>query len=284
MPPRVVIYQVRQHHRSRVVCEAMAAGLRAHGLRFDVAWADQYAGPTHDIAIFYGLESKLGRALADYPAAGRHAFYIDLGYFGRREGGRWCGYHKIVLDGRHPTPYFLAVKPRVARFRRFGIVVRSWRARGRHIVLAGMGDKGARADGFEPEAWEMQALREIRQYTNRDVIYRPKPSWKKARPLPGCGYSPASQDCAAVLAEAWAVVTHHSNVAVDGLLGGIPAFCWEGVAMPMASQSLAEIEAPRMPEGREAWAEAIAHTQWNIREMHNGEAWAHCREVLLSCT
>ena len=89
--------------------------------------------------------------------------------------------------------------------------------------------------------------------------------------------SSASQETGAALKGAWAVVTHHSNVAVDGLLQGIPAFCWQGVAAPLSSQDLTKIETPVYPDGREQWTADIAWCQWSIAEMKAGLPWLHLK-------
>lgn len=235
-----------------------------------------------DCAVFYGLEGNCRQILTDYSKFGT-AVYVDLGYWGRREGGRWAGFHKVTLNGRHPTSYFQVRKHPPDRLARFHVEPKPWRAAGSHILLAGMGDKGAWAEGFRPEEWERAALTELRKFTDRPIVYRPKPSWKTAKPIAGTLYSPHNRPVEADLAGCWAVVTHHSNVAVDALVAGVPTFCWGGVAEPLSSKNLAEIERPYYP-GRESgendraqWMADIAYTQWNIAEMRQGLPWRHLK-------
>ncbi len=78
----------------------------------------------------------------------------------------------------------------------------------------------------------------------------------------------------AALADCWAVVTLHSNVAVDALMAGIPVNVAEGVAAEF-STPLAQIETPRMPEGREQLFADIAYCQWTPAEMASGACWSH---------
>lgn len=72
-------------------------------------------------------------------------------------------------------------------------------------------------------------------------------------------------------------MTHHSNVAVDGLVAGVPCFVWGGVASTMGLQELAAIEAPWLPEGREQWVNDITYCQWSIAEMSAGVPWRYMR-------
>lgn len=229
-----------------------------------------------DCVAFYGLEGNNRLVFRDY-AARSAAVYVDLGYWGRREGGRWTGYHKISVNARHPNAYFRAIPHPPDRLKRFHVEPKPWTTTGRHILLAGMGDKGAWAEGFKPEEWERWAISEIRKVSKRQIVYRPKPSWKTAKPIAGTIYSPRERDVEQELRECWAVVTHHSNVAVEAVLAGIPAFCWGGVALEMSLQDLSRIEAPFHPEGRAQWAADIAYTQWSIAEMRTGAPWRHLK-------
>lgn len=287
MALEVAVVQLRDHTRSRVICEAMARGIAANGDRPIRCWADDYRGrPEHRLAVFYGLEGRARELFADYRATpGFTAIYVDLGYWGRREGGRWTGYHKVCINSRHPTEYFQRRPHGAERFERFNVPVRPWRdAMGPgHILLAGMGDKGAEAEGYHAEEWERFAIAELRRATRRPIIYRPKPSWKGAKPIQGVLYSPRTQEVGDVMRGAFAVVTHHSNVAVDAILEGVPAICFGGVAVPMASQRFEEIERLPRREGRLQWAADIAWQQWSVAEMASGYCWGELkREGLVS--
>lgn len=270
----VAVYRIPSHTRSRVITDALMSGIEAAGDRPQLLNPLEYKGkPEAPVCAFYGLDGGLDRIFQDYKSAGLHAVYVDLGYWERRQGGRWTGYHKVVVNHRHPVSYFMRRPLPAWRAEAVGVKVQPWRRAGGHILLAGMGDKGAGAEGFKPEGWERETIAELRRYTKRQIVYRPKPSWKQARPILGASYSPREQPVEQVLANAWAVVTHHSNVAVDGLVAGVPAFTWGGVALPMALSRLDRIEDPLLPEGREQWAANIAWQQWSVREIAEGLPW-----------
>lgn len=258
----------------------MAAGIAKAGDRAWVVSADTYRTPQFDVAVFYGLEDRLRRALKEYPASGRHAVYVDLGYWGRIEGGKLAGYHKIVVDGRHPTAYFQRKRHDDARIAHFGLRIAPWRRPkpdSAPILLAGMGSKAAQAENMAPEAWERAAIERIRAVTARPILYRPKPSWKAARPIEGCDFSHRSVPIEMILGSCHAVVTHHSNVGVDAIVAGIPTFTEEGVARPLRAGELADIERPAFPEGREQWLSDISYCQWTVAEMAAGLPWQHLK-------
>lgn len=256
--------------------QAMAQGIRKAGDRPVIRPSANYR-PNDAVIVFYGLVGSLSKALRRQAAHGGTAIYLDLGYWGRRDGGRFRGHHKVVVNARHPTEYFQRRAHDATRFEKFGLALREWRD-GNHILLAGMGEKGALAEGMVPGDWERAAVAEIRKHSDRPIIYRPKPSWRSAKPIEGTIFSPPAQEVEDVLAGAHAVVTHHSNVAVDGLIGGIPAFCLEGVARPLALTDISRIETPRKDGDRLQWASDIAWCQWSVDEMAAGLPWRHLKD------
>ena len=277
MPLEVGVYLLRGNGRSQRIGERMAAGIRRAGDKVTIRTDGEYRGPREAVAVFYGFEKNTPTIMEEMKAAGRKAVYLDLGYWGRREGGRFAGYHKIAINDRHPTNYFQNTAHSDDRVARFNLQVRPWQSGGGHILVAGMSDRAAASLGMQPEEWERWAIAEARKHTDRQIIYRPKPSWRTAKPILGVGFSHQKEPLENALAGCHAVVTHHSNVAVDAMVAGIPAFCWAGVAQPMTSQDLSQIEAPAYPDDREQWLADVAYCQWNGAEMENGKPWRHLK-------
>lgn len=229
------------------------------------------------MAIFYGLAGGLRNVLRDYREAGRKAIYIDLGYWGRRKRTRWDGYHKLVLNDRHPTAYFQRRKHAPDRFAQFGIRIQKWRREmpGAHILVAGMSAKAAAAEGLAPEQWERETIAALGELTSRPIIYRPKPNWPDSRPIPGSIWGGRNDPLEAQLRNCHAVVAHHSNIAVDALMAGVPCICPGGVASVLSGHDLTQIESPPMPGGRKQWAADLAYTQWSKEEMESGAAFRY---------
>lgn len=285
MPRSVVVLRQPTNRRSHIVCDAMFEGIRrVEGAVTSVSlvMSPQYVCPMHDVAVFYGLNGRLTGCMTDYcRAEGRRAVYIDLGYFGRREGGKLVGYHKLAVDARHPTAYFQNKRHSNGRFKRFGYKIAPWRESSptSHILIAGMGPKGAAAEGYHPGQWESEAVRIIRRHTKRPIIYRPKPNWAGALPIPGAQFTkPDSIKLELQLAGAHAVVSHHSNTNVEGLLHGIPSFTEGGIAVGMGLSDLSQIENPVLPDGRDQWLNDLAWVQWTVAEMRDGLAWRYLRD------
>jgi hypothetical protein len=276
---RVVIYFNPLNKRSKFICESMLEGIMAVGQKVDYLPCSDFRRVEHDVAIFYGLANGLRSVFAEYKKQAQ-AIYIDLGYWGRRKPARFEGYHKFSLNDRHPTAYFQNRAHDPSRFREHGMQIRPWRESGRHIVVVGMSGKGAATEGYAPQQWERETVERLRKLTRRPIIYRPKPNWLHARPIPGTIFQ-RNVELNDALHNCHAVVCHHSNVAVDALIQGIPAFCDEGIALPMAGTDLAMIEEPPMPDGREQWAADVAWTQWSRAEMEDGSAWRYLKTEVL---
>jgi hypothetical protein len=275
MPVGMSVYSLRGNGRSQRLSHALAQGGLAMGYRVTQRCEGEYTKPIDDIAAFYGYQKNLPQIMRDYVGSGRKVVFLDLGYWGRREGGRFMGFHKVSVNERHPTAYFMRRQHSSDRITRHGIRTMDWKP-GRHILLAGMSAKSAESYGLQPEEWERWAAAEIRKYTDRPIIYRPKPSWKDATAI-----AETVMDRAGPLERALdgchAVVTHHSNVAIDALVAGVPAFCWDGVATPLCSQDLSKIETPFKPRNRGPWLSALGYCQWNFSEIAGGQTFRHLK-------
>lgn len=275
----VVVYQWPGSRRSCFVADAMLKGIKNCGDNPRFKDVRSYIEPDGDVAVWYGWSPNI---MSGYRDAGKKAVYADLGYW-RREG--FTGHHKLSINSRHPTDYFQRQKHPRDRFRKLNVPIKPWRSNtDGDIIVAGMSGKGANAEGLEPEQWERWAVEELRKHTKRRVVYRPKPNWHGSGEIAGAGLQrghPQGDDVYSVLLRTYAVVAHHSNVAVDALLEGVPVYVVDGIARVLGQRDLAKIEQPIRPEGREQWAYDAAYTQWNIDEMASGQAWRHLKEERL---
>lgn len=273
----LVVWWLRGNSRSQIIARALQKGGRQVGYRAIIRSEGQFDGVRGDVAAFYGYQKNMPVIMKEYLKAGKKVVFVDLGYWLRRHGGRFTGFHKVAIDGRHPTPEFLD-RPRPAyRFAACKVQIKPYRKKGNHIILAGMSEKSAASYGLGAQEWERWAITEMRKHTHRRIIYRPKPSWRGARPIAGSDFMHDGNPIEPLLASAHAVVTHHSNVAIDALCAGVPTFCWDGAATGHSLQELARIEDPWLAPDREKLMTSLAHAQWSVSEMSNGAMWNFLR-------
>lgn len=277
---KIVVYFAQGVHRSELVAKAMVNGIMRCGAKADLRASHTYRRVEHDVAIFYGWANGLRKVFDDYRRDGK-AIYVDLGYWGRRKRTRYDGYHKLVLNSRHPTDYFQRTAHPGDRFAMFGIPIKPWRETGRHVLVAGMSGKAAAAEGWAPHEWERRTITELRKHTDRPIIYRAKPNWNEARPISGSTFDNTTP-LEEALRGCHAVVCHHSNVGIEALLAGVPCISPGGVASLLSSRHISDIENPPMLDGREQWAADLAYTQYSLAEMQTGVAYRYLlREGLI---
>jgi hypothetical protein len=284
----VLVLTSRKQRARNYICPWIASGAAKVGDKVQKIWAQDYIEPCTDVLVFYGFDgsrdSNISKAFGDYVTDGRKAVYIDVGYFKlKKELGRYRCYHRFSVNARHPDAYFQNIKHPQDRADRCHVRVEKKMRQGSRILLCGMSDKASAFDGAI--GWEQAAINEIRKYTNRPIVYRPKPQREKNGQMPpivGVGYSnpelvPSIQT---ELQNAWAVVSHHSNAGIDALCMGVPCFQDEGVASVLGLKDLALIENPRLPsyEERRQLMNDVCYAQFNGFECEDGTAWRHLKD------
>lgn len=263
MAIEVTCLTISRLSRYRKVAAAMHAGIQACGDKSVVREMGQ--APVGTVGISYGW--KHHDQLNKFP----RFVYADLGFWSRDR------YYRITANGWGSESYVRAGLP-ASRFESLGLTIKPWHD-GEEIIIAGSSEKSARHHGFGYMEWEQMAADALKGCGYR-VFYRPKPTDKGARPLPGVHYD--ARPLAEALASARALVTHHSNTAIDALLAGVPVHCVAGAAAAF-SVPLNEIsKAPRL-EGREQFLWDVAWLQWTEAEMRSGDVWRHLKERGLVC-
>lgn len=270
----------RTDTRSKVIGAAMARGIQAAGDSALITPTPYYGGPgTDDVALFYGYKGTCKEIMADYLKAGKRVVYIDRGYFGKSKGDadHYGGYHRFAIDAIHPTPeQVMKASGSIDRWRRHGITPMPRRP-GSIILLAGMSPNQAKKIGLEPNEWEEKAVVGLQKHSDRIIFYRPKPSWTDATALQGTVDARAT-NLSMLLRDCHLTVSHHSNVAIDGLLAGVPGMVETGPASGICPPDN-DLDKPFFPDDmmRMQFLSGLSYWQWNKDEMVSGEAWKFLR-------
>ncbi len=219
-----------------------------------------------DVLVLYGYGAP-DRAVARdaHVASGRKAVLWDLGYFQRK---KIVGHLRVSIDRDHPWHLLDHAPADGSRWDALGVKLRNTHRPDGHILLIGLGKKSRHY--LRESSWETRKLRDIKsRYPGRRIVYRPKPGSVDFPRLP------VDTDMATpierLLDGASLVVCRHSNVAIDGIVAGIPFEAEDGAAMWMLGKPFDE--ATRLDFLRK-----LAWFQWKVDEA--SQAWQFVKGLL----
>ncbi len=205
----------------------------------------------------------------------RDYYYIDNAYFSA--GHADDKYLRVTKNARQCSGFGKSDGSRVLKH---NVNIRPWRGGGECVLVTCQSEWWYVQHGTTLQHWIDAVISEIKQYSDRPIRIRLKPKSKYLRAPnhvePG-EITAANADVPFErdLKDAWALVTHSSNTAVEAIIEGVPAFVTDScAAKPMACSDLAFIESPRRPDGREQWTAVLAANQWTLDEIRSGKCWA----------
>lgn len=201
-------------------------------------------------AVVYGILRGCGDIIRQCEWVGRDYYHIDHGYFLR---GHYEGYYRVTRNALQCAGEGPAAPKRWEALR---LSMRPWRRSGRHVVICPISGMVGEFLGIGAKDWTAAVIEEVSRHTDRPVIVK----HKDGKPL------------GEALEDAWCMITHSSNAAVDAVVAGVPVVTLGNSACGPVSWGWRNIERPRWPE-REPWAWNLADNQFTIAEMKSGEAW-----------
>jgi hypothetical protein len=167
-----------------------------------------------------------------------------------------------------------------------------WRTTGDYILLCMQKVGDASLRGQDIFSWTEETVKMLRQHTERQIIVRPHPLYRKKSRHAECkkvvtdyfnviwqetdlekdGFIPIQQQ----LDNAWCTVTYTSGSGIDAVLQGVPNIACDSGSMvyDVSSKSISQVEKPYRGDKKE-WTNKIAHCQWSIDEFESGECWEH---------
>ncbi len=270
---------IRENIRSQVVGKAIAEGVNSQDDICNVVHSSRYTAPDSDVALFYGLGDNIPTIRNDYINSGRKAILIDLGYWGRTDGGkRLNGYHRFAINSLHGHGYLQQKKHDSSRFDKFNLTIKPFNKTGTKIIICGQSKKAAKVYGLQWGQYERWLYSQVKQFTKREIIYRPKKTLIGTdKPIEGTTYKPDGE-FTSLLDDAYIVLSHHSNCGIDAILNGVPIFTADGLASILSSNLLCP-NTPHYPtpDQQKQFLHDVAYHQYNIEEMKNGTAWKYLR-------
>jgi len=254
--PELKIYDTG-HPLSERMCKAVQAGTGG-ALITPAKWA---GGP----ACFYGI--LRGNDVLMYRAGWERQdyYHIDHGYVAAATDVDSGDYFRITKNGLQWND---AGNFPSDRWDRLGREILPWKKTGDYILAIEMPQAHTILYGMSSGIWHHLVEENVKKYSKRPIVWRRKDSTEALKKA---------------LDGAWAVVVHSSNVAVDALLYGVPAFvCGTSAARMMSLPNLELIETPFYPD-RQEWCHALAYQQWTLQEIESGLPWQYIRHKVHFC-
>jgi len=211
----------------------------------------------------YHVQKRIGQRLRD--KGGQH-IVMENGYLKR---GEYFAISKDNHMGLGWTP-----QGDNSRWKALNIELKPWKKDGNYVLICGQRG-GKYSELAMPSDWPDTVISELRQHTDRQLIYRPHPG-RQLLPKTKIAISPSERPIEEFLGEAYAVVVYVSNSATMGLIHGVPAFyCGPStIAKELCLEGISKINNPIYPN-REPVFEKIAWAQWSRDEIEKGIPWRY---------
>lgn len=265
MAPRIeVLGSCGKSHRARYFVEQFFGSCKQLGL--DVTLNDTYRG-YRDWLVLWGVGGdKQLEAWRKHRESGRRVIIGDIGYFHREWDYKQSAF-RISVDDWHPQR-FVVNEPH-DRLERLELSLGSIGDPDGPILVCGMGPKSRKL--YAKERWDYEVVQRLRTlYPHKTILYRPKPRHEHERiegshPAVGGGITDWLRGTA------FAVV-HHSNIAVDCAVHGVPCVAFDGIGATLYGKDLAAPYSPTEAE-RQQFLANVAYWNWRPFEMTRCVKW-----------
>ena len=256
-PTLELLHVTPETGRAYEALDALAKAATRAGAR--VAVSTKYDGSAPWLLLWGPGAPDRQAAIRKQVASGGHAIALDLAYWSRDRKVR------VSFDGPHPQAYVMLKSWPRSRFASDPVHVDNlWNPRG-PVVVAGIGEKATVQYGAAVvKSWEAEQARAAEAAGYR-VVSRPK--------------KPIVTPIETALRGAAAVITYHSNVAVDAIRLGVPAICRDGAAAAVCTSSWPADLHPLPGSWRDGFLSNLAWFQWDLATEAKA-CWRWIEEVL----
>ena len=155
------------------------------------------------------------------------------------------------------------------------------------VMFAGSSSKyHAWHDLVDPTKYAQEKVKNIQNVCNREIIYKPKPSWKHKVPVEGTIFKEGGILSVMVdkkdIKRPCCLISHGSGILMEANFLGIPTIVLgESPVKKISRTRIEDIDSPYIPTLEEKYkiANAVSFFQWNAREIESGEMWNYLKPV-----
>ena len=197
---------------------------------------------------------------------------------------------KIGINGINRDADFANDEYSLDRWKKFDIKLKPWKRTGKNIIVCGQHDSSEQWKNLpDMNAWLLEQVAQIKKHTDKNILIRPHPRNMMSVKMAGVQTQIPRRnpntyddtDFVKQLDNAFAVVNHSSNPAMEAVFNGIPVFTSpSSLSYDVANNNYTNMTNPKTPN-REEWAHKLCHTEWWIDEIKQGVPWERIRNQLV---
>ena len=244
-----------------------------------------------DVAVIWsvlwqGRMRNYQRIWQQYRSAGKPVIVLEVGGLRRNES------FKIGINGVNAKADFANETFDDKRWPLFRHTFKPWKDTGNKIIVLGQHHTSEQWAGMPSmDKWFEKQIQEIRKHTDRAIEIRPHPrnpiglDTKKytnvAVKYPILDKSTIDDtDFKIALRDAYAVVNHSSNPAMEAVINGVPVFVSkDSLCHEVGNVTFENINNPIKPD-RQNWANKLSYTEWFAEEIAEGKPWKRIKKRL----
>jgi len=155
------------------------------------------------------------------------------------------------------------------------------------VMFAGSSSKYHAWHGLvDPTKYAEEKIQTIRNVWNREIVYKPKPSWRDKSPIKGTIFKEGGILSVMVnkkdIKRPCCLISHGSGILMEANFLGIPTIVLgESPVKKISRTGIEDINNPYIPTLEEKYkiANAASLFQWNAREIESGEMWSYLKPV-----
>ena len=236
--------------------------------------------------LWFGRMSGYRNIFHQYRNKNRPVVVLEVGGLRRNQS------FKIGINGVNRKADFANQNYDSARWHKFDHEIKPWRDNGNEIIILGQHDRSEQWAGMPAMSkWIEQQILEIRKHTDRPIHVRPHPRNQIGLNLgkfdnvflkrPIFDRSTIDDtDFKKHLSNAFAIVNHSSNPAIESVLNGVPVFVSaDSLCYEVGNKDYSTLKNPIKPD-REKWAHKISYTEWFPDEIKSGLPWSRLKKRL----
>lgn len=184
-------------------------------------------------------------------------WFIDSGYTNFLETNK--KWHRLVPNHLHWGDYVEVPVDRLSMFAKFP---QPWRTGGDRILIIEPGQFAANIFHVDIKTWKYNIEQELRQYTDKKIIFREKSPKKQRAPL----YKHLLDE------DYHCVININSNAATEAVWAGIPIITLDKhITNPIARRKISDVENLYRPHLAQ-WLCMLSYSQFTYDELINGQA------------